>query len=198
MNRETWNARYAEQELIWSAEPNEFLVAETERLTPGRALDIGAGEGRNALWLAERGWQVTAVDFSDVAIAKGREGARRRGVEVEWVVADLQSYVPTERNFDLVIEFYIHIPEPWRPEIWSRAAGAVAEGGTLLIVGHDLSNLERGHGGPHDPAALFTPQDVVAAIEDLEVLKAEQVVRDVDGRVAIDALVLARRGSSGL
>jgi len=198
MSRETWNARYAERELIWSAEPNEFLVAETQELTPGRALDIGAGEGRNALWLAERGWQVTAVDFSDVAIAKGREGALHRGVEVEWVIADLQTYVPAERNFDLVIEFYIHIPEPWRPQIWRRAAGAVAEGGTLLIVGHDLSNLERGHGGPQDPAALFTPQDVVATIEGLDVLKAEQVVRHVDGRVAIDALVRARRVPRGL
>ncbi|GBD85604.1 tellurite resistance protein TehB [bacterium BMS3Abin02] len=196
MSRETWNTRYNERELLWSAEPNEFLVTETQQLTPGRALDIGAGEGRNALWLAGRGWQVTAVDFSDVAIAKGREGARHRGVEVEWVIADLQTYIPTERSFDLVIEFYIHIPEPWRPQVWRRAADAVAEGGTLLVVGHDLSNLEKGHGGPQDPAALFTPQDVVTAIEGLDVLKAEQVIRHVDGRVAIDALVRARRGSS--
>ncbi|NIA24014.1 MAG: methyltransferase domain-containing protein [Gammaproteobacteria bacterium] len=198
MSREIWNARYAERELIWSAEPNELLVTRTERLAPGRALDIGAGEGRNALWLAERGWQVTAVDFSDVAIAKGREAAHHRGVEVEWIIADLQTYVPTERSFDLVIEFYIHIPEPWRPQIWRRAADAVAEGGTLLIVGHDVSNLEGGHGGPQNPAALFAPQDVVGAIEGLDVLEAEQVVRDVDGQIAIDALVLARRGVNRL
>ncbi len=194
MNRDIWNARYAERDLIWSAEPNRFLVAEVSDMVPGRAIDIGAGEGRNAFWLAEQGWKVTAVDFSDVAIDKGRQIAERRGLDVDWVVADLHTYVPAEASFDLVVEFYVQLPAPLRQEIWRRAAAAVAPGGTLLVVGHDLTNLEQGYGGPQNPAALFTPDDVVRAIEDLEIVKATRVDRPVNGHVAIDALVRAVRG----
>jgi SAM-dependent methyltransferase len=195
MSRDVWNERYASRELVWGAEPNRFLVAETQDLAPGRALDVGAGEGRNALWLAERGWHVTAVDFSDVALSKGRRIAERSGVEVDWVVADLETYVPPELSFDLVIEFYVQIPEPWRPMIWRRAAAAVAPGGTLIVVGHDLINLDHGVGGPQNPAALFTPDDVVSAIDGLRVVRAERVQRPVDAGIAIDALVRADRAT---
>jgi len=197
MDRDRWNQRYAAKELIWSAEPNRFLVAETSDLSPGRALDLGAGEGRNAIWLAEQGWDVTAVDISDVAIDKGRRIAERRGVELSWVVADLRTYIPPARSFDLVIQFYIQVPEPLRKDAWQRAADAVAPEGTLLIVGHDLTNLDHGYGGPQDPAALFTPQDVVDVIEGLTVVKAECVDRPVDEHVAIDALVRAVREPTG-
>jgi SAM-dependent methyltransferase len=195
MDRDRWNARYAARELIWSAEPNRFLVAETQDLTPARALDIGAGEGRNALWLAARGWKVTAVDFSEVAISKGRRIADDKDIDIEWVVADLRTYSPPERGFDLVIEMYVQVPEPLRRDVWRRAADAVAPGGTLLIVGHDLTNLEHGYGGPRNPASLFTPDDVTEAIEGLDVVRAERVDRPVEGGVAIDALVRAVRGS---
>ena len=89
MDREQWNRRYAEKAFVWTVEPNQFVVAETEGLTPGRAVDLAAGEGRNAIWLAERGWKVTAVDYSDVAIEKGKKLAESRGVRVHWIVADL-------------------------------------------------------------------------------------------------------------
>jgi len=194
MDRDVWNTRYAERDLIWSAEPNRFLVAEVSDLPPGRAIDIGAGEGRNALWLAEQGWEVTAVDFSNVAIDKGRRIAEHRGLDLDWVVADLRDYVPPERSFDLVIEFYIQLASPLREEIWRRAAAAVAPGGTLLVVGHDLANLEHGYGGPQNPIALFTPDDVVETIDGLDVVKADRVDRPVDGHVAIDNLVRAVRG----
>lgn len=195
MDRDVWNARYAERDLIWSAEPNRFLVAEVGDLPPGRAIDIGAGEGRNALWLAEQGWEVTAVDFSEVGIDKGRQIAEHRGLDLDWVVADLRDYVPPERSFDLVIEFYIQVLSPLREEIWRRAAAAVAPGGTLLVVGHDLTNIEHGYGGPQNPLVLFTPDDVVEAI-DLDVIKAVRVDRPVDEHVAIDNLVKAVRGPS--
>jgi SAM-dependent methyltransferase len=197
MDRDIWNDRYAERDLVWSAEPNRFLVAEAADLVPGTALDLGAGEGRNSLWLAERGWRVTAVDFSDVALSKGRRMADDRGLDIEWVVADLGVYIPPVQAFDFVIEFYVQLAAPLRREIWRRAADAVAPDGTLLIVGHDLTNLEHGCGGPQNPAALFTPDDVVEAIEGLDVVRATRVDRPVNDQVAIDALVRAvRRGGS--
>ena len=89
MDCRSWDARYETVGLVWTAEPNRLLVAEVTGLPAGRALDLGAGEGRNAVWLAEQGWQVTAVDYSRVGIDKGRALAAQRGVEVDWVVADV-------------------------------------------------------------------------------------------------------------
>jgi len=200
MDRDAWNARYADAELVWSAEPNRFLVQEVAGLTPGRALDLGAGEGRNAIWLAERGWRVTAVDFSGVGLQKARGLAEARGVEVNWVEADLRSYSPARDAFDLVALIYIHLPDEERRAVVRRAADAVAAGGTLLVIGHDRSNLREGYGGPQDPTILFSPDDIIddlAGIEGLRVVRADLVVRPVmtdDGeRSATDALVRAER-----
>jgi SAM-dependent methyltransferase len=188
-----WNRRYAEKELVWSAGPNRFLAAEAADLEPGRALDLACGEGRNALWLAGRGWRVTAVDFSDVAVDKGRRIAAQRGVDVDFVVADLADYDPGEAAFELVIVFYLQLPAGELAAVLRRAARAVAPGGTFLLVGHDLRNLEDGWGGPRDPSVLTTPEDVVASLGGLEIVRAEPVERPVEdaGAVAIDALVRA-------
>jgi SAM-dependent methyltransferase len=197
MHREDWDRRYAESGLLWSAQPNRFLVAEVSDLPPGRALDLACGEGRNAVWLARLGWQVTGVDFSEVAIAKAREQSRAAGVDVEWVVADLVDYSPPERAFELVIAFYLQVTAGDRARILPAAAESVAEGGTFLLVGHDSRNIADGYGGPQDPAVLYTPDDVVADLPGLEVERAALVERPVetpDGvRVALDALVRAHR-----
>jgi SAM-dependent methyltransferase len=195
MKPEDWDRRYAEKELVWSAGPNRFLAAEAADLEPGRALDLACGEGRNALWLAEQGWQVTAVDFSQVAVEKGRRIAAERGLDVDFVVADLLEHDPGEQAFDLVIVFYLQLPHDELDRVLRRAARAVAPGGTFLLVGHDLRNLAAGHGGPQDAAVLYTPEDVVASLGGLEVERAEPVERPVDGAVAIDALVRARRAA---
>jgi SAM-dependent methyltransferase len=203
MDREAWNQRYADTELVWSAEANRFLVQEVADLPPGRALDLGAGEGRNAIWLAERGWRVTAVDFSGVGLQKARRLAEGRGVEVNWIEADLRSYSPARGAFDLVVLVYIHLPGEERRALVRRAADAVAAGGALLVLGHDRSNIEEGYGGPQDPTILFSPDDIsddLAGIEELRVVRADRVMRPVmtdDGeRNAIDALVRAERGST--
>lgn len=195
--REDWNARYAGQELLWTAEPNRLFAAEVGELEPGRALDVACGEGRNAVWLAERGWEVTAVDFSDVALGKGARLAESRGVEVDWVVADVLEYEPEPSAFDLVVVLYLQLPHEELVRSLRRAAGAVAPGGTLLVLGHDTTNLVDGYGGPKDVTVLFTPEDVTAALEGLVVERAEKVERTValdDGEAtAIDALVRATR-----
>ena len=199
MDRDGWNRRYETTDLVWTAEPNQFLVAEVEGLAPGTALDLGAGEGRNAVWLAQQGWQVTAVDFSEVGLGKAEQLAAVAGVELSTTCADLIGYRPPPRGFDLVVVVYLHLPASVRKAVYRRAADGVAPGGTLLVVGHDTTNRTDGYGGPQNPDVLFTPDDVVADLADggLLVEKAERVPRPVttaDGpRVAIDALVRARR-----
>jgi len=195
VKREDWNRRYAGVDSLWSAKPNRFLVAEVEGLEPGRALDLACGEGQNAVWLASLGWDVTAVDYAEVAVAKGIERAARAGVAVDFQVGDLLDYVPEARSFDLVLILYLHISSNGLRLVLERATEALAPGGTLVLVGHDLLNLTEGVGGPSDRDLLFTPDEVVAELPGLEIEKAERLLRDVDGhdRPAIDALVRARR-----
>jgi SAM-dependent methyltransferase len=194
VDRKDWNRKHGESGLLFGTEPNRFLVAEVEELAPGRGLDLACGAGRNAVWLAERGWAVTGVDFSDVAIENARGLASERGVDVEWLVADLGEWVPPSRAFDLVVVLYLQLPAEERDPIVRRAADATADGGTTLIVGHHAANIAEGSGGPKDPRVLFTAEEIAAELDGLEVEKAERVLRSVEGeRDAVDALVRARR-----
>jgi SAM-dependent methyltransferase len=197
VNRAAWDERYSTDELIWKADPNRFLVEETEAFEPGRALDVACGEGRNSVWLASRGWRVTGVDFSHAGLAKAARLATERGVEVTLVEADVVQWRPPPASFDLVIVMYLHLVADERRQVLANAASALAPGGTLLVVGHDLSNLEEGTGGPQDPALLFSPEDIVEDLAGLEIERAERVKRsvvtDAAQTTAIDALVRAVR-----
>lgn len=194
MRSADWDRRYAEKELVWSAGPNRFLVAEAEALEPGAALDLACGEGRNALWLAERGWRVAGIDFSPVAVEKARRIAERRGVAADFRVGDVLE-LDDAAAYDLVLVFYLQLPAEEMRRAVAAAARAVAPGGTFLLVGHDARNLTEGWGGPQDPAVLYRPEEIVAALDGLEVEKAEAVLRPVEdeGATAVDALVRARR-----
>ncbi len=202
MDREGWDKRYADKEFVWTFEPNQFLVAEVGTVAVGHALDLGSGEGRNAVWLAEQGWRVTAVDFSEVGMNKAKRLAGGRKVQVQWVLADVTQYRPRCAFYNLVLMCYLQLPEPMRRRVMAQAAGAVAPGGTFLYIGHDLSNLTHGHGGPQDPAVLCTPQEVISDLPGFEIEKAEVVQRRVSREpghggpgdaVALDALVRAVR-----
>lgn len=195
MKRDDWDRKYAEKEQLWAVTPNRTFAGEAADLPPKSALDLACGEGRHAIWLAERGWRVTAVDFSDVAIGKARVRAAREGVEVDFRTVDLLEFEPEEHVFDLVLVLFLQLPADERRLVLGRAARALAPGGTFLLVGHDLANLAEGAGGPSDPAVLYTPEDVVAELPGLEIERAERVLRDVAGadRPAIDALVRARK-----
>jgi SAM-dependent methyltransferase len=197
VKRDDWDRHYARTESLWGATPNRFLVAEATGLAPGRALDLACGEGRNAIWLAERGWQVVGIDFSEVAVAKGRRRAADEGVDVDLRVGDLLDFEPEEQAYDLVLVLYLHVPADERRIVLARAADAVAPAGTFLLVGHHLANLTEGVGGPSDARLLCTPDEIAGELPALQVEKAERVLRDVDGepRPAIDALVRAHRPS---
>lgn len=198
MDSTAWDNRYAAAaDLVWTAQPNRFVVQETGDLAPGRALDLAAGEGRNAVWLASRGWRVTAVDFSSVAVDRGRDLARRRDVSVDWQIADVTRYTATADSYDLVLIVYLHLMAADLAVVLDTAQTALRPGGVLLVVGHDLANLSGGVGGPQDPAVLMTPEAVVAALPRLQAQRAETARRPVpvDGRMAdaLDTVVVAQR-----
>src|SRR5680860_996126 len=167
MDAAHWDERYAKAELEWGTDPNHFLVQEIDGMEPGRALDLAAGEGRNAVWLAAEGWNVTAVDFSRVAIGKARLLAERRGVEIEWVVADLRDFEAPRQGFDLVIMFYLHLTAPESRKVLGKATETLRPEGTLLIVGHDRANLTDGVGGPSDPSLLLDAEEVASDLDGL-------------------------------
>jgi SAM-dependent methyltransferase len=202
-----WDRRYESKDLVWSAGPNRWVEEVAADLPPGRALDLAAGEGRNALWLTDRGWTVTAVDFSGVALRRARSLATQRlGAQADrlrLVEDDLHCYTPESRHYDLVIVAYLQVGAELRRRALRAAADAVAAGGLLLVVAHDSANLAHGTGGPQDPAVLYTARDVEADIEGggLRILSAEIRRREVptgeDVRVALDAFLLARRAPEG-
>jgi SAM-dependent methyltransferase len=204
MDREEWNARYAAQELLWGAEPNRFVAREFgETPARGRALDLACGEGRNAIWLAQRGWSVTAVDYSPVALDRGRRLAATRHVDVEWIEADVVRFVPAPGAFQLVIIAYVHLPEHDRRTMLRHAVAALGPGGTLFMIGHARLNLTHGVGGPQRPELLWEPAELereVAALG-LSVERVEHARRPIetaDGvKEAIDTLLRASARSGG-
>ncbi len=196
---EEWDARYAESTRIWSGNPNTALVAEVAGLTPGRALDLGCGEGADAVWLAGQGWQVTAVDVSGVALARAAEHAAEAGVKVDWQRHNLEETFPAGA-WDLVSVQFLHSWKEFdRETILRRAAAAVAPGGVLLIEGHmDHGPFAHGDHEVHFP----TPDEVIASLDlgdgwavlTRDVHPRDQ--KDADGNpiVRTDATVKLRRG----
>ena len=169
LGEEFWDERYRSGAGLWSGNPNRYLVSEVADLSPGRALDAGSGEGADAIWLAERGWRVSAVNFSGVALQRAADHARQRGsgvaARIEWAKEDLTTWIPSPRHYDLVTAQYLHLPSVVLPPLLRRLAAAVAAGGTLLIVGHHPSDLQTTMPRPRDPDRYFTGDDVASALE---------------------------------
>ena len=202
MDADAWDRRYSESDLVWSATPNQFVAEQLADLPPGRAVDLAAGEGRDAIWLAGRGWEVTAVDFSQVALDKGRRLAG--DTAVDWQCADATTW-QAPAAYDLALLAYLQLPADERRAAVRNAFGSLRAGGTLLLVAHDSTNLFEGTGGPQDPAVLMSADEVLADLggEDFEVIRAERVARaveqghggDPDGPAAVawDCLVRVER-----
>lgn len=196
MDADAWNARYATRDYVWSVEPNVFVARHCRDLEPGDAIDLAAGECRNAVWLATLGWRVTAVDFSSVALDKGRQLAERAGVEVTTVVADVTEWQP-EGPVDLIVVAYLQLPTDERLAVLRRLPQWLRPGGTLVLVAHDRTNIERGWGGPPSPDVCYQLDETVAALSGLRIEVAEVAERPVTtpegDRIALDTLVVARR-----
>ena len=199
-----WNDRYRSAHALWSGSPNRHLVAEAGALPPGTALDAGAGEGADAIWLARRGWRVTAVDISGVALeraaghgAKEDEAVAER---IEWRREDLREWVPPERGYDLVTAQYLHVPGATRRVLVARLAASVADGGTLLFVGHHPLDLETTMPRPRQPELFFTGDDLAADLDGdgwkiVTNVAAPHEATDPEGRPVVvhDTVFRARR-----
>ncbi len=198
MDAAGWDERYRAADMVWGLAPNRWVEREAGDLVPGTALDLGCGEGRNAIWLAGRGWRVHAVDFSAAGLAKGAALEQRAPgpVPITWTVGDATGYVAPE-PVDLALLCYLQLDPAGRRASVRAAASALAPGGTLLVIGHDSRNLTDGTGGPQHPSVLFTAADIEADLDGLGLVieKSEEALRPVDGaeRPAIDALLRALR-----
>ena len=177
--RQMWNDRYADKDLVWSAGPNELFAKEVKNLRPGKALDVACGEGRNAIWLAEQGWDVTAIDFSDVAIEKGRQIAARREVNVNWIAEDVSSWQLPRHEFDLVAVLYLHTTIDEREQWLENVISSVKPSGTFIYIAHDIDNIKNGVGSPQDPALLPTVAEITSALKGFSIENAGVIERPV-------------------
>jgi SAM-dependent methyltransferase len=191
-----WDDRYAAGRQ-WSLGPNVFVAELCAALRPGRAVDLAAGEGRNALWLAARGWDVTAVDYSAVALARAAAESATAGVALVTEVADVLAWDPGPQPFDLALLCYLQVAGPERTRALATAGAALGPGGRLLVVAHDATNLESGTGGPRDPEVLWHPEETRQALTalGLRVEFSEVRRRVVPGtaRPALDTVAVAVR-----
>jgi SAM-dependent methyltransferase len=185
-----WDERYAERQQ-WSSEPNALIAGLLGGLPPGDAVDLAAGEGRHALWLAGLGWRVTAVDFSAVGLGRGtsQPGSER----VTWMTADVTTWTAAPESLDLVLVAYLHLPEEDTVAVLTRAVGWLRPGGRLLVLGHDVENIASGVGGPQEPAILHSVERLAPVARLLAVDRLEQVPRETPAGTALDTLLWGRR-----
>ena len=199
-----WDERYSASSALWSGDPNPHLVTEAGDLGPGSALDVGCGEGADAIWLAERGWRVTAVDISSVALQRGAAHAKQVDDDVArritWLQADLIDWVPPGGSFDLVSAQFMHLPKDQREALFGRLAASVTPGGSLLVVGHHPLDLQTTARRPPRPEMFFTAADVAASLDPMAWDTAVSAVRarpsiDPDGNTITihDAVLRAVR-----
>lgn len=197
-----WDERYRSSQRLWSGSPNPQLVARLSDVTPGTALDVGCGEGADAIWLAGRGWTVTGVDVSQVALDRAQGHAQDAGVapRTRWEQVDVLHWQPPAQAYDLVTASFLHLPSAVRDDVHRRLADAVRPGGRLLVVAHHLSDLQTSVRRPGDPDLFFTAEQVAQVLDLLvwdvrEVSAPEREAVDQDGGPAKvhDTVLLAVR-----
>jgi 2-polyprenyl-3-methyl-5-hydroxy-6-metoxy-1,4-benzoquinol methylase len=194
-----WDARYRQRDgTMWSGRPNGRLVAEVAALTPGRALDVGCGEGADAIWLADRGWSVTAIDVSQVAIERAREASARERASVEWICGDVLQTLFTAGSFDLVSMQYPALPHAAGEAAVRRLLDALGPGGLLLAVYHDLDDEHREHMKARgvDPADYVGADDLARLLGDdfkVELLAVERRIDPPPGTPHVADVVLRAR-----
>lgn len=172
-----WNQRFSEPGYAYGIEPNDFLVSVADRIPRGKILSLAEGEGRNAVYLAGLGHEVTAVDSSDVGLLKANTLAGERGVQIETVLADLRDFPIEAGAWQGIVSIYFHTDPPDRARIHRHCVEGLAPGGVLVLVGFTPRQLEHATGGPKNPVLLMEPEEIAAELEGLDLEITREVVK---------------------
>ncbi len=178
--KEFWNNRYSEEEFAYGVDPNEFLASKLKELTPGRLLLLGEGEGRNAVFAAKLGWGVTAVDYSESAKIKAETLAEAEGVKINYLVEDLNDYIPPKNHFDAAAMIFLHLPESLRMTVHRKVVESIKPGGKILFEGFETDQIKRDSGGPKNPEMLYSLEDVITDFQDLDIDVFEKCVVELN------------------
>ena len=196
----SWDDRYQGDEFVYGTAPNDFLRSQVERIPEGRVLCLAEGEGRNAVFLAEQGFTVTAVDLSSVGLAKARKLATERGVDIDTVVADLSDFRIEPGSWDGIVSIFAHMPPPGRRHLHRQVVAGLRPGGVLVLEAYRPEQLTYGTGGPPTAELMMDLDGLRAELAGLEFELAQETVRDVHegplhhGAGAV-VQVLARKGN---
>jgi cyclopropane fatty-acyl-phospholipid synthase-like methyltransferase len=193
-----WDERYSTEDYAYGQEPNDFLRENFGQLKPGSVLCLGEGEGRNAVFLAKQGFEVTAVDLSSVGLEKAQRLAAENGVQITTIHADLNEFTIEPNAWDNIISIFCHVPPSLRKKVHASAAAGLTDGGVLLLEAYTLKQLDFGTGGPPVAEMLMTLESLQQDFRNLEIFQALETKRDVhegrfhNGRAAVVQL-LARK-----
>lgn len=179
MNVSFWDERYGADAFAYGREPNEFLRAEATRIPPGRVLCLAEGEGRNAVYLAQKGYDVTAVDFSLEGLRKAERLAKEVRVDIRTVQADLATYELERDTYSGIVSIFAHVAPKVRQQVHGSLAGALQRGGVFLLEAYTPTQVSRKTGGPRDPAWCMTLEGVKAEIGPLELVIGREVDREI-------------------
>lgn len=174
-----WDERYAEPEFVYGKEPNEFLAGVVDRIPPGPVLCLAEGQGRNAVFLAQSGRTVTAVDRSSVGLVRAHELAKERGVTIKTVQADLAGYTIRPGAWSGIVSVFMHLPKPLRTRVYRGAAAGLAPGGVFILEAYSPRQLALGTGGPKDASVLPELHELEESLAGLELEIARETEREV-------------------
>lgn len=197
-----WDQRFSAEALPYGTAPNDFVVAQAGAIPPGPVLCLAEGHGRNAIWLAERGHAVTAVEQSGVGIARGRALAAERGAVVAFVQDDLAQFDMGEGKWGGIVSIFAHLPPALRRDVHARVVRALAPGGVFILEAYTPAQLALGTGGPRDAELLMTRDALVRELDGLEFVVARELEREVAegsmhrGTSSVVQVVARKRGTS--
>jgi SAM-dependent methyltransferase len=179
MGQPMWDERYQGEEYVYGTSPNDFLRCQAAHLPKGRILCLAEGEGRNAVFLAEQGYDVTAVDQSPVGLAKARKLAEQRNVTIETIVADLAEFAVAPGAWDGIVSIFAHVPPPARHHVHRQVVAGLRPGGVFVIEAYRPEQLQYGTGGPPVPELMMTLDGLRAELSGLDFDYSAETVRDI-------------------
>jgi 2-polyprenyl-3-methyl-5-hydroxy-6-metoxy-1,4-benzoquinol methylase len=175
-----WDERFSAEHYVYGKEPNQFFRDQIEQLTPGKALFVGEGEGRNAVYAASTGWEVDAVDISKEAKKKADRLAAEAGVNINFIVSDISEFKPPVNHYDLIVLIFFHVMPDLREETHAKLAGALKPGGRVVLESYEKDQLKYTSGGPKIEDLLYSLEDIYTDFNELDILVFSKQIIHLD------------------